>query len=183
MRVFALGVLIGGALVWALMQQSTATVAVAERATGTPAALPTGADAALAQAKRSGKSVPVTLVYTERQLTDAAVAGMPRAYQGINLSDPRVQLQPGVVVFTAQAQWGFVSGTLTALSTAGVADGRAVISVTSAAIAGISLPDAIRRSIETELQRQLDLAVPSNLTVTGIAVTPGVLTVQAIANP
>lgn len=183
MRLFVLGLLVGGVLVWILSQQTTATVAVAVRASGTPAALPTGADAAIAQAKRSGKAVPVTLVYTEQQLTAAAVAGMPRAYQGIDLSDPRVQLQPDVVVFTAQAQWGFISGTLTALSSARVANGHAVISVTSAAIAGVSLPDVIRQSIEAELQRQLDLAVPSNLTVSAITVTPGTLAVQAVANP
>lgn len=182
MRAFALGVVVGAALVWALTQ-SGATVADTVRASGVPVPLPTGADAALALAKRTGKAVPVTLVYTEQQLTDLVVSGMPRSYQGINLKDPRVQLQPGMVVLTAQAQWGFVSGVLTALSTARAAGGRAIVGITSASIAGVALPDAIRQSIEAELQRQLDLAVPSNLTVSAIAVTPGTLTVQAVANP
>ena len=182
---FVAGLLVGGSLVWLVTQQMSppATAPARSPAAATPLPSPTSLEAALALARRSGKAVPITLIYTEQQLTDSAIAGMPRSYSGISLSDPRVRLQTGIVVFTANAQWGFISGTLQTIAVPQAVNGRPVLNMTSATIAGISLPDSIRQSIEQELQRQLDAAVPSNLQVTGITVANGTLAVQALASP
>ncbi|HVR89265.1 MAG TPA: hypothetical protein VHG53_06940 [Candidatus Limnocylindria bacterium] len=182
---FVAGLLIGGALTWLVTQEASPAVATSARSpvASTAAPSPTSLEAALAVARRTGKAVPIPLVYTEQQLTDFAVAGMPRSYSGINLSDPRVRLQTGVVVFTANAQWGFISGSLQTIAVPQASNGRPILNMTSATIAGISLPDSIRQSIEQELQRQLDAAVPSNLQVTGITVANGTLAVQALVSP
>ncbi len=186
---FVAGLLIGGALTWFVTQQASPAVSAPARSTpasthaSTPAPSPTSLEAAQALARRTGKAVPITLIYTEQQLTDSAVAGMPRSYSGINLSDPRVRLQTGVVVFAANAQWGFISGTLQTIAVPQATNGRPILNMTSATIAGISLPDSIRQSIEQELQRQLDAAVPSNLQVTGITVANGSLAAQALVSP
>lgn len=138
---------------------------------------------ALAQAKAANRPVPIALSFTELQLTASAAATTPATYGGVTVSDPVVTLRPGQIVLAAQARMSLLSGDLAATGVPSVAAGRPVITLLSATVAGVAVPDAARSQLQAALQQQLDAQVPATLQVQAITVATGTLTIQALALP
>ncbi len=173
--------------VWAFGQvttqpQSAATPLPPPAATAAIATQLSALQRALAQAQQTGRAVPVTLTFTDADLT-AAAASAPLSSGGISVSDPAVQVGSGSLTLIATARLGPLSGLLRVLASPAVADGRANVRVESATIAGVALPDAARATLQATLQQALLSLMPPRLQLTSIVAAPGVITVQALALP
>lgn len=143
----------------------------------------TAVDQALAQAQRSGKPVPITLTLTEQDLTRAAAGYFPQTAAGVTVSDPIIHLGSGRLLLTGSGAIAFARGELAATATPLVVNGRPVVRVDSATVAGVALPDFVTQAVGSAIQSALDSALPAKLQVTSIVVGTGTLTVQGVANP
>ncbi len=139
---------------------------------------------ALTQAKQTSKTVPVTLTFTEQELTTAAGAYFPQSYLGFTLANPSVQLQRGQLTLRSDATLGsFVRTQAVAVGVPSVTAGRPAVALESAKVGGNELPDPAKQTIATDISAAIAAGVPANLTVTSITVANGTLTIQAQANP
>jgi len=144
---------------------------------------PASIDDALAQAKRGGTPVPVTITYTERQLTTAAASHFPLTYAGASLTDPVIRLRNGQLSLDSAASLAFIRTTASVVTTPTVNAGRASVRVDSATLAGQPLPDAARNALAANIASAIASDLPAKLVVSSIAVGTGTLTVQGTANP
>ena len=138
---------------------------------------------ALALAKQSGKPVPLTLSFTQQDLTTAAAAYFPQTYAAFTLSDPSVQLASGQVRLTTAASLLVLHSTAVVTATPYVASGRPAVRVDSATIGGTPVPDQVRQGLASDIASAIAAQVPPNLVVSSITVGNGVLAVQGVANP
>jgi len=144
---------------------------------------PASIEAALALAKSGGKPVPISITYTEWQLTTAAAAHFPLTYAGASLSDPVIRLRDGQLSLDSAASLAFLRTTAHVVTTPTVTAGRPSVRVDSATLAGQSVPDAARTVIATNIASAIASDLPAKLVVFSIAVGAGTLTVQGTANP
>jgi hypothetical protein len=196
-RLFVLGVIVGGLIVAAgsgklrdafgAGQAASATSAPSIVTTAAPAsgvaAQVTSVDGALAQAKASGKAVPVTLTFSERDLTTSAEAYFPQTVSGAMLSDPVVHLRSGQIVLDMAAQVTIVRTTAEAIATVTVRAGRPAAAVTSATLAGAALPQSTSDQVAAQLNDALGAGLPAKFVVSSITISTGVMTVNGVANP
>lgn len=193
---FLLGVAVGAALAYgastflAGRPLASPEAAPQTRPPAAPEALPAGvrgqidaADRALAQAKQSGKAVPVTLVFSERDLTATASAYFPQTFAGATLSDPQVRLVPGRIELTTAATASILRTTAAVVATPIVVNGRPAARIESATIGGAPLPDRLREIIAGQLAEAIGAGLPAKLTVSAITVVAGTMTVEGIAAP
>ena len=176
---------LAGAGVWSYGQLAAAPPEPASAPSGSPSADQQlrSAERALAQAQQSGKSVAVTLTFTDADLTGTARADVPASYGAFTLSDPAVAVETGTLRLTAQARVGPVGGLLLVSGRPIVSDGRAAITLETATVAGVALPDQLRSQIATSIEQSIASLVPAKLRLTSVMARPGVLTVQATAQP
>jgi len=125
-------------------------------------------------------SAPVTLTFTEDELTKAAASYMPMTVSGITVSDPVVRLTPGRFTLTATGRAFFVSGPIVVVAAPVVSGGRVIARVDSATLAGIALPDSAKADIADTFAQALAGAIPANARVTSVTVGSGTLTVEAV---
>lgn len=140
-------------------------------------------DRALAQAQQTGKAVPITLTFTERDLTASATTYFPQTMSGVTLTDPIVRLRGGEITVDMTATAAFLRGIATVTTTAAVVNGRPSTTVVSATVGGAQLPQSVTSEIKSQLDRALAAGLPAKLTVTAITVTEGTLAVTGAANP
>jgi hypothetical protein len=163
------------------------TAAPAPLPPAAPASPPTTqiaiAERALQQAQQSGKSVAVTLTFTDADLTAAAREDLPSSYSGFTLSDPAVRIDTGTLTLTAQARMGPLGGPLIVTGRPTVSSGQPAVTLETATLAGVPLPDQIRASIDASIEQSIASLVPAKLRLTSIVARPGVLTLQATAQP
>lgn len=198
MRKFLIGVAFGAALVVlapVIVRQASDTAstpppsptgtAVATKVAPTPgvAGQISAVDRALVQATRTGRAVPVTLVFTERDLSASAAAYFPQTMSGVTLTDPVVHLRSGLIALDTTATAAFLRGTATVVATVGVVSGRAATSIVSATLGGASLPQSVTSDIQAQLDHALAAGLPAKFQVTTITVSEGTLTVNGVANP
>ena len=141
------------------------------------------AERALQEAQQSGKPVPVTLVFTDAELTATAQDYLPSSYNGFTLSGPAVRLDTGTLTLTAQARMGPLGGPLVVTGRPTVSSGRVAVTLESATVAGVPLLDQIRASIAASIEQAIASLLPAKLRLTSITARPGSLTIQAIAQP
>ena len=194
MRLFVLGVVIGGIAVISVVAawsdggatQSGATVPTASptaRASSAGAGQVTTIDGALAQAKLSGKPVSVTLTFSDRDLTTSAQAYFPQNLSGATLTDPVVHLRTGQLVLDMSATVSIIRTTAEAVASVGVRNGRPAATVTSATIAGASVPQSTSDQVAGQLNSALAAGLPAKFIVSAITISTGVMTVTGVANP
>jgi hypothetical protein len=141
------------------------------------------ADRALQQAQQSGKSVAVMLTFSDAELTATARDDLPTSYSGFTLSDPAVRIETGTLTLTAQARLGPLGGPLVVTGRPTVSSGKAALTLETATVAGVPLPDQMRESIDSSIELAIASLVPAKLHLTSIVARPGVLTIQATAQP
>ncbi len=195
MRAFVLGVIVGALLVAfgpaileSIVRSRLATPAAASASP--PSGVPAGVqqqvaavDRALAQARQTGKAVPVTLTFTDRDVTASAAAYFPQTYSGATLSDPIVHLRAGQLTLDMTATASIVRTTAVVVATVGVVNGRPATTIISATIGGASLPQQVRDTTAAQLNQALAAGLPPKFTVSSVAIGDGVLTVTGVANP
>ena len=199
MRTFVAGLLLGAAVVVAAAFAIVPQVS-GPAATGTPAATRTAAptrsatatspgaqlsaiDRALAQAAQSGRALPVTLTFTERDLTASAAAFFPQTMSGVTLTDPLVRTRAGLLTLDMTASAAFLRATASVVATVGVTNGRAATTVVSATIAGAQLPQNVTSDVKAQLDQALAAGMPSKFRIDTITVADGSLVVAGVANP
>ncbi|TMD60177.1 MAG: hypothetical protein E6I87_07430 [Chloroflexi bacterium] len=148
-----------------------------------PTAQLANAERALAQAQQSGKSVPVTLTFSDAELTATAREDLPSSYSGFTITNPAVRIETGTLTLNAQAMMGPLGGPLLVMGRPMVSSGRASVTLESATVAGVPLPDQTRASIAASIDQAIASLVPAKLRLTSIVARPGVLTIQATAQP
>lgn len=198
MRRFLIGVVIGASLVVlaaVVVQQMSDTAgipspsptrtAAATKRAPTPgvAAQISAVDRALVQATQTGRAVPVTLVFTERDLTASAAVYFPQTMSGVTLTDPVVHLRNGQIALDITARAAFLRGTAAVVATVGVVNGRATTTIVSATVGGASLPQSVTSDITAQLDQALAAGLPAKFQITTITVSDGTLTVNGVANP
>lgn len=155
-------------------------------ARGVPAAVvPQAAvvEQALADAKKSGTAVPITLTFSERDLTFAAAAYFPQNVSGATLTDPQVRLGSGQLVLECVATVSVLRTTAVVVATPLVSGGRVRVRIDSATAAGMAVPDSIRAGLAGELDQAIASGLPPGLTVNTVTVANKTLTVLGTANP
>ncbi len=198
MKAFLIGVALGAVLVVLaplIVQQMSGLGTVATpspRAAALPSRSATSSgvaaqiaavDRALVQASQTRKAVPVTLTFTERDLTLSAAAYFPQTMSGVTLTDPVVHLRAGQITLDMTATAAFLRGTATVVAVVGVINGRPSTTIVSATIGGAQLPSSVTADIKTQLDQALSVGLPAKFQVTTIAVGDGTLTVAGVANP
>lgn len=155
-------------------------------ATGVPAAAgPQAAvvERALDDAKKIGKAVPITLTFSERDLTLAAAAYFPQKVSGATLTDPQVRLGSGQIVLECVAAVSIFRTTAVVVATPIASDGLVRVRIDSATVAGVAVPDSVRAGIAGELDQVIASGLPPGLAVTTVTVANKTLTVQGTASP
>ena len=140
-------------------------------------------DQALADAKKTGKAVPITLTFSERDLTLAAAAYFPQTISGATLTDPQVRLGTGQIVLECAAAVSIFRTTAVVVATPLASDGLVRVRIDSATVAGLVVPDAVRAGLAGQLDQAIASGLPSGLAVTTVTVANKTLTVQGTANP
>ncbi len=140
-------------------------------------------DRALTQAQQTGRAVPVSLTFTERDLTASAATYFPQTMSGVTLTDPLVRLRAGQISLDMTATAAFLRGIATVTATAEVVNGRPSTTVVSATVGGARLPQSVTSDIKSQLDRALAAGLPAKFAVTAITVGEGTLAVTGVANP
>jgi len=163
---FLLVVLVGGAVVLYAMTPR-------QQPAGPPATAP----------DQGALTVPVTFTLTEAQVQAVAGRYFPQSWSGATISDPVIRLVPGRITLDARASLGFLVTDATLAAVPQVRAGKAALVVESASIGGVPLPDAVREAVAAQLARAIGDALPPQLTLTGVEVQRGVMTVSGRLEP
>lgn len=142
-----------------------------------------GVGDALAEAKQRRQPVPVSLSFTDKELTAAAGAYFPQTYGGITFSQPVVTFRSPQVMLSGRASAGPLRTTFAIVATPSAADGRPLVRIDEATVGGVPLPDAARDAIAADLQKAIASLLPANLQITSVTVATGALAVKGVANP
>ena len=127
-------------------------------------------------------NAPVSLTFSEQDLTKAAASYMPMTVSGITVSDPVVRLTPGRLTLTATGRAFFISGPILVVASPVVSGGRVIARIESATLAGIALPDSAKQDIADTFAQALARSIPANARVTSVSVGTGTLTVEAVVS-
>ena len=128
-------------------------------------------------------STAMTVALTDRDLTRAAEPYFPQTYAGMTLQSPSVRVTSGRVIFTASARTFFGSSPFVANAVPTASDGRVVLRVESATLAGVSLPESMRAQIAQQLQAAIDAYTSARVRVTEVTTGVGILTLKGTAAP
>lgn len=195
MRAFLIGLVVGALLVAfgpALLQTFVrgGLVSPAAASASPSAPVPSGVrqrvdavDRALAQARQTGKAVPVTVTFTDRDLTASAGPYFPQTYSGATLSDPVVRLRAGKLTLDMNATASIIRTTATIVATVAVVSGRPATTIVSATVGGAPLPQQARDTTAAQLDQALAAGLPARFTVSSILIGDGAITVNGVANP
>lgn len=176
---------LAGAVVAGLSLDASAPAPTEARATLPPSARlqVEGVSDALAEAKQRRQPIPVSLSFTDKELTAAASAYFPQTYGVIRFSDPVITLRASQVVLSGRAAAGPLPTTFTIAATPSAAEGRPVVRIDAATVGGVPVPDAARQAIAADLQKAIASLLPANLQITSVTVGTGSLAVKGVANP
>jgi len=197
-RLLSLGIVVLACVVLfgpALLTQSPSQIASAPTAPSVPSAAATSSAVptamapvtnvtdALTLAKTSGRAIPVTLTFSERDLTATAAAYFPQVVSGATLTDPVVHLRSGQLVLDMAAQVVIFRTSAEAVATVSVRNGRLATTVTTATIGGAALSRSTSDQVASQLDDAMSAGLPAKFVVTSITIGTGAMTVVGIANP
>jgi hypothetical protein len=139
--------------------------------------------AAAETAKETGNAQPISLVFTEAELTSKAAFAVSSLTGGIVPTDPQIHLRPGNIVFTAGVSIQGFPLKLAVTAIPVLLDGRPSFSIDQIQT-GLPLPDGIKKEIDAQIAKILS---PESLglafDVTKIEVHEGRLVLEGTAKP
>jgi hypothetical protein len=139
--------------------------------------------AAAETAKETGNAQPISLVFTEAELTSKAAFAVSSLTGGIVPTDPQIHLRPGNIVLTAGVSIQGFPLKLAVTAIPVLVDGRPSFSIDQIQT-GLPLPDGIKKEIDAQIAKILS---PESLglafDVTKIEVHEGRLVLEGTAKP
>lgn len=142
-------------------------------------------NAAVTEAKKTGKAVPVEVTFTEEELTSKAnSAGSTVNDTGLATADTQIHLASGNFIATSSVTIKGISLNIGIVATPIVVDGQTQIVIKEVQTGALPIPDAIKRQINAQLGQAIDpkqLGLP--IEVTNLTVVDGRLVVKGQAKP
>ncbi len=139
--------------------------------------------AAADTAKQTGQAQPISLVFTDAELTSKAAFAVSSLTGGLVPTDPEVHVRPGNIVFTAAISIQGFPLNLAVTAIPVVVAGRPSFSIDQIQT-GLPLPDGIKDEINAQIAKILS---PESLglafEVTKIEAQEGRLVLKGFANP
>lgn len=142
-------------------------------------------NAAVAVAKRTGKAQPVTVTFTEAELTSKAnAAGSALNDTGLAATDTQVHLAGGNIVATASVTFQGISLTVGIVAAPSVVNGQTRIVIKEIQTGALPIPDVIKEQLTARLGQAIDpstLGLP--IDVSALTIVNGTLVVTGQARP
>lgn len=139
--------------------------------------------AAFDKAKTTGKAQPVSVLFTEAELTSRASVAIESLTGGIVPTDPQIHLRPGSILLTAGVSVSGFPLKLAVVAIPVVVGGKTSFTIEQLET-GLPLPDGIKTEITEQIAKILSpesLGLP--LEVTRIEVQQGKLLLEGVAKP
>ena len=138
---------------------------------------------ALAAAKKTGVAQPITLEFTDAELTSKAAIAVSSLTGGFVPTDPQIHVQPGNIVLTASLSFQGLPLKLAVTAIPVVLDGKPAFSIDQVQTA-LPLPDGIKKEIDQQIAKILS---PESLgfafEITKIEAHDGRLVFEGLAKP
>lgn len=142
-------------------------------------------NAAVTEAKKTGKAVPVEVSFTEEELTSKAnAAGSTVNDSGLATADTQIHLSGGNFIATSAVTIQGISLNVGVVATPIVVDGQTQIVIKEIQTGALPIPDAIKEQINAQLGQAIDpkkLGLP--IDVSNLTVVDGKLVVKGNAKP
>ena len=142
-------------------------------------------NAAVAVAKRTGKAQPVTVTFTEAELTSKAnAAGSALNDTGLAATNTQVHLAGGNFVATASVTFQGISLNLGVVAAPTVVNGQPRIVIKEIQTGALPIPDLIKEQLTARLGQAIDpstLGLP--IDVSALTIVNGTLVVTGQARP
>ena len=142
-------------------------------------------NAAVAVAKRTGKAQPVTVTFTEAELTSKAnAAGSALNDTGLAATNTQVHLAGGNFVATASVTFQGISLNLGVVAAPTVVNGQPRILIKEIQTGALPIPDLIKEQLTARLGQAIDpstLGLP--IDVSALTIVNGTLVVTGQARP
>lgn len=139
--------------------------------------------AALDSAKATGIAKPITLEFTDAELTSKATIAVGSFTGGFIPTDPQIHVQPGNIVLTANISLAGFTQKLAVTAIPVLMDGRPAFSIDQVQTA-LPLPDGIKKEINAQIAKILS---PESLgfafEITKIEAHQGRLVFKGLAKP
>lgn len=139
--------------------------------------------AALDAAKKTGVAQPITLEFTDAELTSKAAIAVGSLTGGFIPTDPQIHVQPGNIVLTASFSLAGFTQKLAVTAIPVLVDGRPAFSIDQVETA-LPVPDGIKNEINAQIAKILS---PESLgfafDITKIEARQGRLVFQGSAKP
>jgi hypothetical protein len=180
---------IGGGGVFALAQQQPTVsaglgeVAVSPAAASSFDAKVNAVQAAVDDAKRTGKATPVEVTFSEAELTSKVAEVTPSA-GGFATTATQIHLSGGDLVATSTVNVAGLSVNVGVVATSVVENGEAKLVVKEIQTGGLPLPDAIRQQLAVQIGTALDLeSLGLPIAVSSLRIVDGKIVVTGTAKP
>lgn len=142
-------------------------------------------NAAVAEAKKTGKAQPVEVTFTEQELTiKTNTAGSALNDSGLATADTQIHLIGGNFIATSSVTIQGISLNVGIVATPIVVDGQTQIVIKEIQTGALPIPDAIKQQINAQLRQAIDpkkLGLP--IDVSNLTVADGKLIVRGQAKP
>ena len=142
-------------------------------------------NAAIADAKKSGKAQPIEVTFTEEELTSKVnQATAQGAGGGIAAQNTEIHLQNGNIVATSTVNVSGVSLNVGVVATPTVVNGQTQLVVKEIQTGGLPLPDALKQQLNAQIGNAIDpakLGLPFD--VSQLQVVDGKLVVKGTVKP
>lgn len=142
-------------------------------------------NAAVTEAKKTGKAVPVEVSFTEEELTSKAnSAGSTLNDSGLATADTQIHLSGGNFIATSSVTIQGISLNVGVVATPVVVDGQTQIVIKEIQTGALPIPDAIKEQLNKQLGQAIDpkkLGLP--IDVSNLTVVDGKLVVKGQAKP
>lgn len=142
-------------------------------------------EAAVDEAKRTGRAISVEVSFTEQELTSKAaeaVSGIGATTGGLVAADPQIHLQGGNVVATSTVTVQGFQLKVGVVATPVVEDGKTKIVIKEIQTGALPIPDAIKQELNARIGATLDpstIGLP--IEVSKLTVVDGKLVISGTA--
>jgi len=142
-------------------------------------------NAAVAEAKKTGKAVAVEITFTEEELTSKAnSASAAVTDSGLATADTQIHLSAGNIVATSSVTVQGISLNVGIVATPVVVDGQTLIVIKEIQTGALPIPDAVKQQINAQLGQAVDpKKLGLSIDVSNLTVADGKLVVKGNAKP
>lgn len=140
--------------------------------------------AAVDKAKSTGTAQPISLLFTEAELTSKAALATGSLTGGFIATDPQIHLRGGNIVLTAGISIQGFPLKLAVMAIPVVVDGKTSFAIKEIQTGSLPLPDPIKKELDAQIAKILSpesLGLP--VEVTKIEVQEGKLLLEGVAKP